>query len=224
MPDFAVILPAAGASTRFGAPRGKLLEDLGGQTVLERSIRAFASRPDVRCIIVAASAAIRPHVPALPLVSVCDGGTCRAGSVRNALRQVPESIEWVAVHDAARPLVTAGLIDRTFAAALAHGAAAPAMPLVQTVRRASPPLPAATAGLIPRDGLWLMQTPQIARRADLLHAFEHCPVPLEQITDDVQLLELAGRPVWLVGGEDSNIKLTTPIDLLVAQALLRITR
>ena len=72
---------------------------------------------------------------------------------------------------------------------------------------------------MPRDGLFAMQTPQFARRGELLEAFERCPIPLEQITDDVQALELAGHSVWLVPGEESNLKLTTPGDLLVARAL-----
>jgi 2-C-methyl-D-erythritol 4-phosphate cytidylyltransferase len=219
MNKFALILPAAGASTRFGSPRGKLLEDLAGQTVLARSLSAFVQRADVAFIVVAASAGIRPHVPSSPRLTVCDGGTCRAGSVLNALRKVPAEIEWVAVHDAARPLVSAGLIDHTFAAAMKHGAAAPALPVVQTLRRAASPLPAASGGVVPRDGLFAMQTPQFARRGELLEAFERCPIPLEQITDDVQALELAGHSVWLVPGEESNLKLTTPGDLLVARAL-----
>jgi len=220
MHTFAVIIPAAGASTRFGSPRGKLLEDLGGKTVLARSLEIFLNHPKAKQIVVAVSPGIRPHVTALPpRLEVCDGGTCRAGSVLNALRRVDAAIEWVAVHDAARPLVTAELIDLTFAAAVAHGAAAPALPVVQTIRKAGSPLPAASGGVVPRDGLYAMQTPQFARREELLTAFEHCPIPLERVTDDVQVLELAGKSVWLVPGEDSNLKLTTPGDLLVARAL-----
>jgi 2-C-methyl-D-erythritol 4-phosphate cytidylyltransferase len=69
---------------------------------------------------------------------------------------------------------------------------------------------------VPRAGLWAMQTPQVMRRAELLEAFERCPIPLEQVTDDVQLLELAGREVWLVEGEERNLKVTTRMDLSVA--------
>jgi 2-C-methyl-D-erythritol 4-phosphate cytidylyltransferase len=71
-----------------------------------------------------------------------------------------------------------------------------------------------------RDQLWAMQTPQAMRRRDLLSAFDSCPLPLDQITDDVQLLELAGKPVWLVDGEERNLKITNPIDLQIAAALL----
>jgi len=218
MPDFAVILPAAGSSTRFGGQRSKLLEELGGKAVVLHSLEAFHRRADVKRIIVAAGGGIAGHLPAWPQLTVCEGGTCRAGSVRNALQHVPKDIEWVAVHDAARPLVSGELIDRTLAAAVAHGAAAPAVGMVQTIRRAQGPLPGASGGVVPRDGLWAMQTPQIMRRAALADAFERCPIPLDQVTDDVQLLELAGQRVWLVAGEESNIKITTPGDMAVAGA------
>jgi 2-C-methyl-D-erythritol 4-phosphate cytidylyltransferase len=215
MPDFAVIMPAAGSSTRFGGKGSKLLEMLAGRTVLAHSLAAFTRRADVKCIVVAASPAIQSHLPASPLIHVCDGGTCRAGSVLCALRQVPADIEWVAVHDAARPLVSQDLIDGTLAAAIEHGAAAPAM----TVRQTDAPLPAVSRGVVPRHRLFGMQTPQIMRRTHLLDAFEKCPIPLEQVTDDVQLLELAGQEVWLVSGQESNLKITTPTDMLLAQSL-----
>jgi 2-C-methyl-D-erythritol 4-phosphate cytidylyltransferase len=126
---------------------------------------------------------------------------------------------WVAVHDAARPLVSQDLINRTLEAALQHGAAVPAMPVHLTIKQASGPLPARVTKTVPRNELWAMQTPQIARRAALLEAFERCPLPLEQITDDMQLLELAGHEVWLVQGEERNLKITTPIDLDLARVL-----
>jgi 2-C-methyl-D-erythritol 4-phosphate cytidylyltransferase len=88
-----------------------------------------------------------------------------------------------------------------------------------TIKQATGPLPARVTKTIPRNELWAMQTPQIARRAALLEAFERCPLPLEQITDDMQLLELAGHEVWLVQGEERNLKITTPIDLDLARVL-----
>jgi len=220
MPQFAVILPAAGLSTRFGGPRSKLAERLGDQTVLERSLAAFTRRDDVETVLVAT----RDASVTLEKVICCGGGTTRAESVRNALRIVPPHIEWVAVHDAARPLVSQELIDRTFAAAVEHGAAVPAMPVALTIKQASGPLPAKVERTVPRERLWAMQTPQVMRRTALLDAFERCPIPLEQVTDDVQLLELAGHDVWLVAGEEWNIKITTPMDLTVAELLLHKSR
>src|SRR5258706_402013 len=106
------------------------------------------------------------------------------------------------------------------AAASTHGAAVPALPVSLTIKQAHGPLPARVEKTIPRENLWAMQTPQIMRRADLLNAFKNCPIPLAQVTDDVQLIELAGGQVWLVAGEERNLKITTPIDLKIAEILL----
>jgi 2-C-methyl-D-erythritol 4-phosphate cytidylyltransferase len=218
----ALVMPAAGSSSRFG--RNKLTEPLAGRPVIARSLAAFLSRADVTAVVLAVSdePAIRAAIGDLandPRVSFVPGGSCRAKSVEAALNALPTSIEWVAVHDAARPLVSRGLIDRVFAAALTNGAAAPALPVTLTVKEAVGPLPAAVTRTVPRSTLWAMQTPQIARRADLLAAIAVCPVPLEQVTDDLQLLELAKRPAVLVEGEERNLKLTTPIDMEVALQL-----
>jgi 2-C-methyl-D-erythritol 4-phosphate cytidylyltransferase len=222
MPRFAVIIPAAGRSVRFG--RDKLLEDLLGEPVLIRTLRAFVDREDVPLIVVAcpgdggfggvAGVAGRKVVQ-------CPGGPSRAASVLNALERVGSDIEWVAVHDAARPLVSQDLVDRTFAAAVARGAAVPALPVALTIKEATGPLPARVGRTVPRDRLWAVQTPQVMRREALLDAFERCPIPLERVTDDVQLLELSGRDVWLVPGEERNLKITTPLDLELAELLIR---
>jgi 2-C-methyl-D-erythritol 4-phosphate cytidylyltransferase len=216
---FAVIMPAAGSSSRYG--KNKLLEPLAGQAVIERSLRAFLSRGDVAAAVLAVSdkSAIRAAIGPLaddPRVHLVAGGSCRARSVEAAVAAVPADVEWVAVHDAARPLVSQGLIDRVFAAAVLYGAAAPALPVHLTVKEAVGPLPSQVIRTLPRSSLWAMQTPQIGRRADLLAAIAMCPVPLEDVTDDLQLLELAKRPVWLVDGEERNLKLTTPMDLEIA--------
>jgi 2-C-methyl-D-erythritol 4-phosphate cytidylyltransferase len=89
-----------------------------------------------------------------------------------------------------------------------------------TIKEAVGPLPARVGRTVPRERLWAMQTPQVAGRAALLRAFENCPIPLAQVTDDVQLIELAGGEVWLVPGEERNLKITTRMDLRVAEMLL----
>jgi 2-C-methyl-D-erythritol 4-phosphate cytidylyltransferase len=145
---------------------------------------------------------------------------CRAKSVYEALKRVPKTIEWIAVHDAARPNISPQLIETTLVAAQKHGAAVPALAAALTIKQASGPLPAKVERTLPRHSLWTMQTPQIMRRTDLLAAFEKCPVPLDQVTDDVQLLELAGIEVWLVSGDERNLKITTAMDLRIAQLWL----
>lgn len=224
MDQFAVIMPAAGRSARFGGPKNKLFEEIGGVIVFRRALDAFMQRQDVACVVIAmglgqTSADLVGKESDSRLVFT-PGGSSRAESVLRALKQVPENIEWVAVHDAARPLVSQKLIDRTFAAALQHGAAVPALAVPWTIKQATGPLPAKVQRTLPRHELWAMQTPQVVRRSDLLRAYERCPLPLEQVTDDVQLLELSGQEVWLVEGEERNLKITTQIDLQIARILM----
>jgi 2-C-methyl-D-erythritol 4-phosphate cytidylyltransferase len=255
MPTLAVILPAAGSSTRFGGRRSKLVEELAGLPVITRAVLPFAQRSDTRQIFIAvpndpyAFAPSCQQSDAQPVnlastgraneiwsalsrdpmvknrlggqIALVPGGANRAESVRAALKLVPSEIEWVAIHDAARPMVSQDLIDRTFAAAIEHGAAAPANPVQLTIKRAAGPLPAKIQQTVPRDRLWAMQTPQIMRRDVLLQAFEECVYPLEHVTDDLQLLELTGHDGWLVPGDERNIKITTPQDLLLAELFLR---
>jgi 2-C-methyl-D-erythritol 4-phosphate cytidylyltransferase len=257
MPRFAVILPAAGGSTRFGGRQSKLVADLAGIPVITRAVLPFVQRADTHQILIAV-----PHDPhamnapsqqnltrldaagaGAPLgraneiwnalgasdsvknrlggqIALIPGGATRADSVRAALRLVPAEIEWVAIHDAARPLLSQEVIDRTLSAAVEHGAAAPAVPVQLTVKQAAGPLPAKVQQTIPRSQLWAMQTPQIMRREILLRAYDDCPYPLDHVTDDLQLLELTGQPTWLVAGDEANIKITTPQDLMLAELLL----
>lgn len=229
MPQFAAILPAAGQSTRYGGPTNKLLAGLAGEPVLARSLGAFLDRTDVAGVFLPTALPLRDNpdlAPALasrlrdPRVTLCAGGPSRAESVRAALRLVPPKIEWVAIHDAARPLVSPNLIDRVLAAAHVYGAAVPAMPIPLTIKQAHGPLPARVERTVPRQSLWAMQTPQVIRRATLLAAFNTCPLPLAEVTDDAQLIELSGDPVWLVEGEERNLKITTTTDLRLAHLLL----
>jgi 2-C-methyl-D-erythritol 4-phosphate cytidylyltransferase len=215
--SIAVLIPAGGSSVRFGA--NKLLAILRGKSVLHRSIEAFIDRPDVERVIVATTAT-RVEV-AHPKLHVCAGGANRAESVRRALDAVPASTEFVAIHDAARPLVSQELISRVIDAARTNGAAGPAMAVSLTIKRAATSLPATVEATVPRANLWAMQTPQVMRRADLARAFDSCPIPLDQVTDDLQLLELIGLPATLVSGEERNLKLTTPLDLRLAEMLLQ---
>lgn len=254
MPKFAVILPAAGSSSRFGGTRSKLIAELGGLPVITRAILPFVHRTDTQQILIAAPndplAVASPSQQSLarfddPLtygraneiwqalsrepsvknrlggqIALVPGGSNRAESVRAALRLVSKDIQYVAIHDAARPLVSQDLIDRTLAAAVEHGAAAPALPVNLTIKQATGPLPAKVDKTVPRSQLWAMQTPQIIRRDLLQAAYDECHYPLDQITDDLQLLELTARHAWLVPGDEANIKITTPLDLRVAEAMM----
>lgn len=230
--SIAVILPAAGSSSRFGAARNKLVHMLAGKPVIAHTLELFLSRPDVKQVILAAGddsdVAREEHsswqmLMQDPRVKRVPGGKTRAHSVLAALEAVDASIEWVAVHDAARPLVTHAVIDATLKLARQHGAAVPAMQVSLTIKKAAGPLPAKVQATVPRHELWAMQTPQIARRFALLDAFRYCPVPLELVTDDVQLIELAGGEVWLAPGDERNLKITTHQDLMLAEMLMEET-
>lgn len=232
MSDVAVILPAAGRSVRYGGGRDKLLELLDGVPVIARAVRAFLARADVGLVVLPTNQRERVepalawpdgHSPAGldPRITFCEGGASRAESVLAALRRVPTAFEWVAIHDAARPLVSQDLISRVFSSAQAQRTAAvPAMPVTLTVKQARGPLPARVERTVPRQDLWTMQTPQVIRRDELLRAYETCPLPLPEVTDDTQLVELAGGEVWLVPGEARNLKITAASDLHLAHLWL----
>lgn len=219
-PDLTVILPAAGKSTRFGGPRSKLLEKLNGRAVIAHAIAPFLDRADLSQVIIACGdpEGLAAVMPKDDRIVFCDGGATRAHSVWAGLKRASPEVTWVAVHDAARPLISAALIEKTLQLAKQHGAAVPALPVALTIKQAVGPLPAKVDRTVPRHALWAMQTPQIMRRTDLLDAFERCPIPLDQVTDDVQLLELAGYPVWLAEGEERNLKVTTAMDMVLCVA------
>ncbi|MDB5325921.1 MAG: ispD [Phycisphaerales bacterium] len=227
MAPASVLIPAAGLSTRFG--RNKLHEMLLGKSVLLRTVEVFLSHPATACLVIATPIGSKPRdtLPAdlLPIVDqsgrirLVEGGPTRAHSVQRAL-EASMDLDFVAVHDAARPLVSHDLIDRIYYHADIKGSTVPAMPVKLTIKQARGPLPAPVRATLPRDELWEMQTPQVMRRVNLVAAYAKCWQPLHTITDDAQLLEVAGQSVWLVPGEERNLKLTTPNDLHVAERLL----
>jgi len=225
---FTLILPAAGSSSRFGT--NKLLAPLGGEPVFSRTLLAFLDHPSLAAVVIASmhpNALRQAAVKALARaesqgidVQFVEGGDCRAQSVANAVAASRPDVEWLAIHDAARPLVSRPLIDATLAAAVARGAAAPAVAVTSTVKEATGPLPAKVIRTIPRQSLWALQTPQVIRRTQMLDAIAGCRVPLSEVTDDLQIIELAGGETWLVPGDERNLKLTTAGDLAVAETLL----
>jgi 2-C-methyl-D-erythritol 4-phosphate cytidylyltransferase len=217
MTRVAVILPAAGNSTRFGGPTKKPFLHLAGRPVWVHAAERFWHRPDVVAVLLAVAPADRgefqPYLQAN--ARLVDGGAERFESVANALAQVPDC-DLVAVHDAVRPLTSPELIDAVFAAAAEHGAALPAVPVADTLKRAAGDVVTET---VPRAGLWQAQTPQVARRDWLADAYARRASLGGPITDDAQLLEACGYPVRVVPGDRRNFKLTTPDDLRLAEAL-----
>ena len=218
----ALIIPAAGSGTRFGGDRPKQFLTLAGRPILARTLEAFAGLVDRAWLAVNPTwhdevIAIAAQAP-FPC-TVVTGGVSRQDSVYAALRAVDDDCDRILVHDAVRPLVPRHCISACLAALTATPGAVVAVPCAATIKRAS-----ATNTItetVPREHLWLAQTPQGFRRSDGLLAFATAQRDGFQGTDDVQLLERLGLSVTLVTGDARNLKLTTPDDLAVAEALMR---
>lgn len=227
MARVAVIIPAAGRSVRFGGKEKKPFLALDGRPVWQRSAELFWNRDDVSKVYLVVAPEDRDlfrtrygHLIAFANAEVVDGGAERFESVANALARVPADVELVAVHDAVRPLTTADLIDAVFAAAAKHGAAMLAVPASDTLKRVDPTTNRVTE-TVPRAGLWQAQTPQVFRRDWLAEAYAKRAEFGTAITDDAQLVEAAGHPVYVVPGSPANFKITTPDDLELADALVK---
>ena len=214
------VLVAAGSSTRMGFD--KLSFDLGGETVVQRSIRAFAECPLVDEIVLVAGknrAFLEQQAAACPKpVQVVSGGATRAESAKNGVLAAHGDL--VAVHDAARPFVSEAVIEAAVYAAAACGAAAPAVPVKDTVKRAvrgdgkTVPETCMVAETPDRSTLYAVQTPQCFDRAAYLAALEELDAEKARlVTDDCSLFELTGRPVQLTQGDYANLKITTREDL-----------
>ena len=226
MAHFAVILPAAGGSSRFRDKEKKPFATLDGRAVWLRSAELFVTRPDViQTIIVIAPAdqeMFRRRYGAnlaFMNVQIASGGTERFESVANALALVKPEADFVAVHDAVRPCLTAALIDKVFARAAQTGAALLGVPVTDTVKQVG--AQHQVTATLPRQGLWLAQTPQVFRRDWLAEAYGKRGQVGADVTDDAQLIEAAGHPVYVVEGSTQNIKITTKADLLLAEAILK---
>lgn len=225
MAKFAVLLLAAGQSTRFGNQTGKKpFVSLAGQPVWMHSVHRFLGRDDVCQVVIVVApddrADFQSRFGANLLfmgADLCEGGDERSDSVRNGLAAINDEATHVAIHDTARPCVTEAAIDAVFAAAANSKAAILATPVAATLKRGDgdPPMIRET---VPRDGLWAAQTPQAFERGLIERAHSHGEGAT--VTDDAQLVEQLGEPVTLVPGSPENLKITTPDDLRLAEAIL----
>lgn len=227
MSRVAVIVPAAGQSSRFGGIEKKTFLSLDGRPVWQRACELFWTRDDVSKVYLVIAPDDRDGfrsrfggVIAFANAEVVDGGAERWASVGNALARVPESVEFVAVHDAVRPLGPERLVSAVFAAAREHGAAMPAVPVADTLKRVDPTTNR-IVGTVPRAGLWQAQTPQVFRRDWLVEAYARRAELGSDITDDAQLVEALGHSVVVVPGSPSNFKITTRDDFELAELILR---
>jgi 2-C-methyl-D-erythritol 4-phosphate cytidylyltransferase / 2-C-methyl-D-erythritol 2,4-cyclodiphosphate synthase len=220
------IIAAAGSGRRVGAATPKQMLDIGGGTMLQHSLRAFLAHPRVSDVIV-----VVPQVPLSIAVAGVDparfhairavvGGERRQDSVACAFDAVSPSTDVVLVHDAARPFVSAALIERTIDAAMTHGAAIAALQSRDTVKRVEHrPDGAVIVDTIPRESVYLAQTPQGFRREVLAAAVALGRSGVEA-TDEAGLAERAGYQVHVVDGDPGNVKITTADDLDAARERL----
>jgi 2-C-methyl-D-erythritol 4-phosphate cytidylyltransferase/2-C-methyl-D-erythritol 2,4-cyclodiphosphate synthase len=225
----AAIIVAGGRGARVGGPVPKQLISLGGRTVLQRSVAACDQHPAVAELVVVVPADLVEAGASLvgPTQRPCRvvaGGARRQDSVRAGFGAVSPAADLILVHDAARPFVTADVIDRVIEAAQATGAAVPAMAVADTVKRA------AIDGdrrvvltTIPREELWLVQTPQGFRRDVLAQAVADGESTIDA-TDEARLVELAGGRVAIVNGDRRNVKITTGDDVTEAKRVYATTR
>ena len=222
--EVAVLVPAAGEGRRLGGTR-KQFRTLGDRPLLVQVLLLFEQHPDVGHLIVSVpenvvtSVSDRLQAEGLSkLTAVVSGGETRQASVRHALRAVPAPVEAVLVHDAARPFVTAKEVRRVVQVVRREGAAALAVSVADTLRVAEDS--AVFGETVPRDHLYRMQTPQGFRRAWLEDAHAAAAdADNAAATDDVELVQQAGRRVHVVPGSRRNFKITTTSDWSLAQQL-----
>jgi 2-C-methyl-D-erythritol 4-phosphate cytidylyltransferase len=218
------IIVAGGSSQRMGFD--KLFALLDGKPVVAQSIAIFEQTESVTDIILVGRAErlsaheemVRNH-GFRKVSAVIAGGARRQDSVRHGLEQVGAAAEFVAVHDAARPLVRPALVERIFLSARTHGGAACAASVIDTLKRADDAC--VVTGGVEREKLFAVQTPQIFRRDLLVKAYAAVFAAGVEVTDEISAVERIGGKIVLVPNEIPNFKITYPADLLLAEVLLR---
>ena len=220
-----MVVAAAGASTRMGG-QDKLTADLAGVPVLMRTLCAIDGAALVSEIVVAAQPEKLEEIASLCAraalhkpVKVIRGGASRVESVLAAALECDRGTELIAIHDGARPLVRPDMIDEMIRLGGTTHAVAPAIPMKDTVKIAD------GNGLVlstpDRSTLYAVQTPQVFQANILKAALQSALFSGEPVTDDCGAVERLGKQVWLAAGDEGNIKITTPTDLAVAEAILR---
>lgn len=222
------IIVAAGEGKRIGGAIPKSFLPIAGRLLLLRTLDRFFSAQSIEKVILVVAGSELPQSRALieadpnlnhrPWVLQA-GGASRQESVRRGLEKLEPDCEIVAIHDGARPFVSASLIDRCVDEAYRTGAVVVGVPAKDTIKVVSPEhwVQATPA----RQSLWAVQTPQVFRKEIIVEAHNRGMREAINATDDAMLVERIGRPVFLLEGESTNIKITVPEDILLAEALAR---
>ncbi len=223
-PFVTVVIAAAGASRRMGGENKQLIL-LDGIPVLGRTLLAFQQSPYIREIILAAAeehmaeyAALGRQLKIHKLTRVIRGGESRLESVYRAACEASPDCEYLAVHDGARPLVSQQVIENVCKAAFLYSAAGAGIPVTDTIKRID--REGRALATVDRESLRAMQTPQMAEKPMLLAALQSALEAGAETTDELAALERMGMRPVIVPGDRENIKLTTPTDVLVANAIL----
>ena len=223
MPDVGVVIVAAGAGTRTGAAEPKQFRWVAGRPMLLHSVQAFMARPDVSTVVCVLPRSRAGDPP--PWLFQCDldrlmvtvGGRSRFESVVRGLQELPDEVRIVLVHDAARPLVPAAVVDRVVAAARTGVGAVAALPVVDTLKEVD--AEGRVVRTVERTALWRAQTPQGFPRDLLDRAYHDAWTAGEETTDDAGVFERLGLPVVVVRGSERLLKVTEEPDFARAEAL-----
>ena len=215
------VIVAAGTASRMGGI-DKVMAPLGGEPMIVRTVRTFQNAVAVKEIVIVTREDLIPKITSLcgkfdKVRAVVAGGKDRAESVKNGLRMLSNKVKLAAVQDGARPLITEAVIDRTVRAAHAYGAAAPAIPVKDTIKVVEGGIVTTTPK---RATLKAIQTPQVFDFDLLRGALKNAAEKELEITDDCSAVELMGFKVKIVEGDECNIKVTTPMDLKIAELML----
>jgi len=217
------VVVAAGSARRMEGI-DKILAPLGELPVLVHTLYALQDCPKVDEVVVVTREDLLVEVSKLckdfsldKVSKVVAGGSERIHSVMAGLREVRADADLIAIHDGARPLVTQEILEETILAASKVHAAAPALPITDTVKRAEE---GRTRETVDRSDLWAVQTPQVFEAGLIRAALEKAVTDGETLTDDCAAVERLGMPVTLTAGSKENIKITTPFDLVLGEAIL----
>ena len=219
------VIVAAGSASRMGGI-DKVMAELGGEPMIRRTVRAFQNSDAITSIVIVTREDLIRPISALcrdmdKVVAVVAGGSSRQESVHLGLNALPKGTKLAAVHDGARPLISWEVIDRTVRAANTYGAAAPAIPVKDTIKVVQGGLVKETPD---RASLQAVQTPQVFDFDLLRGALKKAETDGAQVTDDCSAVERLGMKIKIVEGDERNLKVTTPLDLKIAELLLEETK
>ncbi|MDQ0220529.1 2-C-methyl-D-erythritol 4-phosphate cytidylyltransferase [Peribacillus cavernae] len=224
---YEVVIPAAGRGTRMKAAKNKLFIELAGKPIIAYTLEVFETDPECGGIILSINPAEEEMFQSIiseyklkKVKKLVPGGKERQQSVFNGLKHIDEN-SIVLIHDGARPFIGHGLVRELADAAFQYGGAVTAVPVKDTIKKAKDK---AVVETVERSSLWAVQTPQAFRVSTLIQAHERAEEEQFLGTDDASLLERIGEAVMIIEGNYDNLKITTPEDLYVAEAILHKTR